>query len=135
MSYWGEFGGTNDLARVEAVKAWREAVVADGWTKDLKYKDTYERDGFKVMFVQREEKPDRARYRYDAIVYAWGPDRLAINVGLTYPGMAGLLELTRVCGTCSKNNVDTFQVAFANRCCETCAPELRKQLERPGWDR
>lgn len=72
------------------------------------------------------------KYKYEANISIWCPEGIAIAVPLVYD-FETIKELVNRCGKCGAEGVKTKRVAFANRVCESCLPEARKQLEKPGW--
>lgn len=135
-----EFGFSNNVADLEAVREWVKAAVADGWSIEPTYQTepqesaaTLDKNGFRAMVLMRDrgENHDR-RYRYEAKVSAWGPDGLAINVPARYD-FTLIEKAVRRCGQCGRENVDTQRVGFAGRVCAPCLPEARKKHEYPGW--
>lgn len=135
-----QFGFTNDAAHVEAVRAFVQAAVADGWSIEPTY-PTHEsvesaarlkRDGYVLMVLSRD-RGETSRYRYEAKVSGWGPDGLSIRVPKTYSWDAITSEPT-TCRHCGATGVETFRYSFAGRACPVCVPGLRAMYERPGWD-
>lgn len=134
-----EFGFTNDNQEYQRVIHWRDAAVADGWEIRPTY-DGHEsqerasrltRNGFTVSILTRV---DVGKWKYEAKVNVWGPDGLMIPAGGEYDWprlQAGL----RTCPKCGASNVDTHRFSFAGRACSTCLPDLKREHERPGWDR
>jgi hypothetical protein len=117
---------------LEAVKAFRDAAVADGWSIEPAYSGEstdsaakLKRDGFIMQILTRDA---------GAEVHLWGPDGLAINPPAVYSFdeiTKGLLQ----CGFC-KNFVDKIhRVGFAGRSCIHCLAAAQKELEFPGWTR
>jgi hypothetical protein len=147
-----DFGFTNDSREYERVCAWRDAAIADGWHHEPTYPKSeledracrLSRDGWSVQILTRSrgnyipdpQWPNRpsphGKWAYEAQVSVWGPDGLAVNPGLTYDWNALKANL-RHCPECGKDDVETRRVAFANRCCNDCAPKLKAELEKPGW--
>jgi hypothetical protein len=132
-----EFGFTNDRAFYESVIKFREAAIADGWEAKPTYGDSeplercasLTKDGFKMHIKSREN--EGRRYRYEAQVSIWGPDRLAIKTPTIYD-MKLIEQGLKTCNKCGAIG-DMFQYSFAGRCCENCLPEMRKLHEYPGW--
>jgi hypothetical protein len=136
-----DFGFTNDKARLDAVHAYRNAAVLDGWTLEPTYPKheaadraaTLKREGFVMMTLSRENTDKREKFHYEAKVHIWGPDGLAISPPDTY-NFAEIQARIRQCHYCNAKGVDTRRVGFAGRCCTNCLPEVRKKVECPGWD-
>lgn len=123
---------------VRLCNEWRTAAEADGW----EFRPTYasepvehafrgERDGFTIQGIAR---PGDARHPPSASIHIWGPDSLAVRPPLTYD-MDAIRRGARTCGYCGAEDVETARVGFAGRCCRTCLPVVRPQIERPGWNR
>jgi hypothetical protein len=136
-----EWGFSNDADALETVRQWVAAAVADGWaisptyqTESVDSAATLDKDGFQALVLTRDrgEGADGKRYRYEAKVSAWGPDRLAINVPRKYD-FALMQQATKHCAECGKDGVDTQRVGFAGRVCADCLPKTQKQHEYPGW--
>jgi hypothetical protein len=129
------------IEQQEAVKAWRDAAVADGWEIAPTYGNhepvtsaaSMTREGFKAMVLTRENlNPDLPKPICKFNVSAWAPDGIAIRVKFPYNWENIKAEVT-TCPVCNRTSIPTIRVGFANRSCDECAPELRKRIERPGW--
>jgi len=135
-----DFGFTNDIARWQAVNAYRDAAATDGWSirptygsESIERAASLERDGFKMMVLSRDNSDQKARkWKYEAQVSIWGPDGLAINPPATYD-FAKIEALTRHCNYCKADDIETERVGFAGRCCAKCLPSMRAKIETPGW--
>jgi hypothetical protein len=129
---------TNDDAQYQAAIAFREAAIADGWdakptygaSEPMESACTLEREGFKCSVLARVKPP--GRYKYEAGVSIWGPDRLCIRAPKVYD-WAIISGSLRKCGYCHATDVETERVGFAGRCCQACLPRVQKQVETPGW--
>ena len=133
-----QWGFTNDRAYLEAVQAYRDAAIADGWTSEPTYKDEsahrackLHKGGFVMMVLTREHRPGGPS-AYEVQVHLWGPDGLAIKPEAPY-NWDQINEGLRVCDWCGATGVYTERVGFANRVCARCAPEARRKIEVPGW--
>lgn len=134
-----DFGFTNDGARLRAAEAYRDAAVADGWSKRPTYESesidracTLNRDGFIMQVLTRDNSEKKRKWKHEAQISIWGPDGLAIPPPAEYD-FAKIKALTRHCMYCKTDDVDTERVGFAGRCCAKCLPDQRKKIERPGW--
>ena len=123
---------------VEWARSYRDAAIADGWdAKPMCQHEAFERaamlkrDGWVMHVLAR---PPEGKFRGDIDITVWGPDGLAVPVIFprTY-SMADLIRGLRYCLECGAEDVKTYRVAFANRCCAACRPALKAKLERPGW--
>lgn len=121
--------------RVEDAAAFRDAAVADGW----KIKPTYghepqhsaatlERDGWHMSVLTRTDSKFLVGPSSVGSVSLWGPDKMHVKTPDAY-SMEALKKGLRNCDHCERKNVDTFQVAFAGRCCAECLPEQKKIQE------
>ncbi len=141
------FGFGNDPEPLEYVRAYRDEMVADGWSITPTYGSepadvsaTLKRDGFICLLLARdkgsdEDRPERLKglKRYETKISMWGPDGLAIRPPSPY-SFEACLASTRSCSACQAKDVDTVRVGFAGRVCKTCLPTERARIERPGWD-
>lgn len=125
-------GLTNDKTRLDAVRAFRDAAVADGWEISPTYRSESQdrvahlvRDGFVMMIVTRDE--------YEASVSIWGPDGLHIKPPSVYDWQA-IQDRVNTCNECGAKG-PTVRFSFAGRCCNTCLPGMREKYEKPGWNR
>lgn len=134
----------------EHVTAYRNAMIADGWTMRALYGPTEpmesyahgEKEGFTCHVKSRDHvqqserfpylKNARPKQRYMCSVTVWAPDGAVIQVPSVYSWEAIKAQVMH-CPKCGADNVKTVRVAFANRACEKCAPALRAKLETPGW--
>ena len=122
---------------VAAAIAWRVAAASDGW----EFQPTYSHESLEQAFRGMRDGMivlGLARLGGDLLpsgdINAWCNKGISLNpVPVIYPGFAALKALARHCPECGANDVATGRVAFANRACARCAPDLRKKLERPGW--
>ena len=134
---WDEdFGFSNDLARLDAAKRYRDAAVADGWQIKPTYGDqeresTLDRDGFSMMILTRGGTPN-GKWKCEASVNIWGPDRLSIMPPDKYDWGAIVGNQTK-CNACGKSGVETTRYSFAGRCCEACLPRMQREHEYNGW--
>jgi len=137
-----QYGFSQDRADIEAVTAWREAAIADGWTSEPTYGDREPEqsaarlrhpEGFVAQTIAREFPPERSRYRYSASVNVWGPDGMSVIPPNTYD-MAAIRGALRTCENCRATDVDTVRFSFAGRCCQKCRPAMAAKFEYPGWD-
>lgn len=134
------FGFTNDESKIEAVRAFRDAAVADGWSIEATYGKhepleraaKLHRDGFVMRILTRDNTDRGYRKKYEAEVNIWGPDGMAITPPKEY-SFAAISDGVLTCGECKKTGVKTQLVGFANRACSDCAPALRAVIEKPGW--
>lgn len=44
------------------------------------------------------------------------------------------MKLALTCDSCGQIVTKVNHVAFANKACDSCFPETKKQMETPGWD-
>ena len=137
------FGFTNDDAKFQAVADWFDAAIADGWLAEQTYKHEpleraarLRRDGFTAQILRRSEANGRkpGKWKYEAMVSLWGPDRLAINPPFPYD-MTAIIAGLRTCNACGATDVETQRYSFAGRCCAECRPEMARKHEYPGWTR
>lgn len=136
-----DFGFTNDQARIDAARAWRDAAIADGWMAEAMYAPRegiasacrLTRDGFVAQVITRENAPGLA-HRFEVSVDVWGPDKLTVKPPFAYDWPA-IQAAVRTCNACGATDVDTERYAFAGRCCAACLPAMRAKHERPGWNR
>ncbi len=137
-----QFGFTNSQADYDAVVAWREAAIADGWDHEPSYGGhesedracRLKRNGFVVLIISRKPLSltmDTGRWLAEAQVNAWGPDGMAIRVPDVYDG-ACFSVAVETCGYCGASSVTTERVGFAGRACPDCAPKERAKLP-PNW--
>jgi hypothetical protein len=141
-----KYGDSPD--RIEQVRAWRDAAIADGWTAQPTYPHTepvesaatLQRDGWLAMIFTRDRGPKEAREprtrgyaRFEAHVSVWAPDSMAIHEVPKVYSWDALQAGQRTCGYCQATDVDTSHVGFAGRCCAVCLPTVRPQVEYPGW--
>lgn len=134
-----DFGHTNDQSHFDAANAFREAAIADGWQAKATYGKqeaveshaTLERAAFKMHVMVRMMEPG-CKWKFCVQINIWGPDGMAIDPPFVYDSdyiVAGV----RRCGKCKAKDVETFRAGFANRCCATCLPKVRAEIEKPGW--
>jgi len=131
-----EFGFTNDQEELNAAVAWREAAIKDGWIIEPTYKlepmeshASLKKEGFHATVMARIKTS--GRWKYEAQVSVWGPDRLAIRPPRIYSWEAIVAGLN-TCNVCG-NTGEMFSYSFAGRCCENCLPDMKKKHEYPGW--
>ena len=130
------FGFTNDDQVYRNIIEFREKALLDGWSIEPVYKNEsvetaskLMRDGFKMMIFARK---DIGKWKYEAQISIWGPDRMTIEVPEKYNFdeiKSGMMK----CHYCLKHPVKTMCVGFCGRCCSDCLPEQKKQQEYPGW--
>lgn len=144
-SQFGYFG--EDPRYNEHVAAYRDAMVADGWSIEPTYRHEpvesaarLVREGFVCQILTRDkgasetrEPRDRGLKRYEASLSMWGPDRLALRPPYPY-SFAACEARTRTCHDCGKSDVPTERVGFAGRVCADSLPAARKRVETPGWN-
>lgn len=115
---------------------WKAAAEADGW----EFSPTYQsepvdhafsgtKDGFKIQGLARPGNDETCPC---ASIHIWGPDGLAVQTPLEY-SMEAIRQGTRTCNYCGTEDVDTTRVGFAGRCCQSCLPTIRPQVETRGW--
>lgn len=120
------------------IHEWRAAAEADGWQFGPTYSNEPEttafkgnREGFAIHGIAR---PEDERHSIACVsLHIWGPDGLAIKPPPTYD-MEAIRRGARACGYCEATDVDTVRVGFAGRCCLTCEPTIRPQVETRGWN-
>jgi hypothetical protein len=122
---------------MEAVRAFRDAAVADGWLIDATYKtesvdraSTLQKDGYTMQVITREPQGDM---NASANVHVWGPDGLSIKPPTVY-SFDSLKQVSRCCQYCSAVDVETVRVGFAGRACKPCAPVEEKKLGRNYYE-
>jgi len=133
-----DFGFTNNEELYQQAGVFRDAAAADGWeieptygTESVDRAASLTKDDF-VMRVLSRTHEEGSKWKYQAEVYIWGPDGLAINPPNKYDFEA-IKEKVESCGYCNAKGVPTQRVGFAGRSCETCLPEQKKIQEYPGW--
>jgi hypothetical protein len=126
------------LAKLDELRAWRDAAVADGWTLAPTYtSESVERacrltrDGYTVSILTRAG--DERSWPIAAI-NAWCPRNISLDHALKpeYDG-AALIAGARFCPNCGAQDVDTVRIHFAMRSCEACVPSLRAEYEVGNW--
>lgn len=135
----GEYGFTNDPDLLAATQAWRDAAVADGWSVEPTYGDhepvesaaKLTRQGWVCLILTRTKEAGR-KWRFEAEVSVWAPDRLRVETPAFYDFEA-LVAGTRVCSACKAADVETQRFSFAGRCCAACRPEMARQTEQGNW--
>lgn len=124
-------------AALAGVRQWRADAIASGWRHEPTYGDAESEEramrltgpaGWTVQTLAREHESGRA----EAMIYAWGPDGLAVDVPPLFD-MRALEAATRSCSRCEATDVETQRVGFAGRVCAACIKDARKEVERPGW--
>jgi len=140
---WHEMHRNRLAGEVAAARQWLYAAEQDGWKARPTYKHelvteafTCERDGFKIQGLARiGDDPDKPHGSMPhGSITMWCDRRINVSpLPIVYPGWDAIKALTRRCPECGSEDVPTYQVAFANRCCASCLPGLRAKLERPGW--
>jgi len=136
---WRELEASRTTGEVAAARAWLEALRADGWTVVPTYShEPVEQafsamcSGFKVMGIARTGIPDKEMP--SGSINAWCDRGISLSpLPIVYPGWEAIRALSRRCPECGAEDVPTVRVAFANRCCIVCQPELQRKLETPGW--
>lgn len=135
-----EFGFSNDQARFDAVVAWRDAAIADGWSVEPYFPNhepvssasKLRREGYIASILTREKV--NSKWKFECQMSVWGPDGLAIKVPVVYDWQK-ISTSQRRCNYCKAEDVETHQVGFAGRACAACLPAQRKRQEYPGWTR
>lgn len=134
-----DFGFTNDIGRLDAANAYREAAIADGWSCTATYgNEPVERaaslvkGGFKMGILARDRRGEPSKWKAEVSIDIWGPDGLVVKPPDEYD-WAKIQAGVRTCNSCGATNVDTQRYSFAGRCCAKCLPEMRRKHERPGW--
>lgn len=141
-----DFGFTNYEAQYRRVKAWKEAAVADGWSIEPTYPPQGQnagesveraarlhRDGWTVQILTRDNQDDPGRkWKYEAQVSVWDADGRGVTPGDTYDPNH-LKESSMRCDGCGKLVEKVHPVAFANKACSECLPNMRREMEKPGW--
>jgi len=137
----GEYGNrtaAESAAALMGVRQWRSDAIAAGWSHEPTYgeSESEERamrlhgpDGWVVQTLARTHESGGAT----AMIYAWGPDGLAVDVPPFFD-VAVLEAATRTCSRCEVTDVETQRVGFAGRVCAACIVDARKEVERPGWN-
>lgn len=140
----GQFGFTNSKADLDAVVAWRDAAITDGWSHRPTYESeaeervcSLEKDGFKAMVLTRcpvslPSSRHQSKWFAEAEVNVWGSDGLAIKPPDVYDWQF-IESAVSTCGYCGAHPVETERVGFAGRCCSKCLPAMRAKIEVPGW--
>lgn len=136
-----DFGFTNDINRLNAAKAFRDAAIADGWVPKQTYPGgepmesaaSLERDGYKLMIFTRDKPTPNGKWKYQAEVNLWGPDRFAIKPPDVYDFVA-ITKNIRNCHYCKAADVETTRVGFAGRACTRCAPIEEAKLGSHYYD-
>lgn len=133
------FGFTNSQADLDAVIAWRDAAVADGWDHKPTYSSeaeeraaTLNREGY-VAHILTRSRSHTGKWLAEAKVSVWGPDGLAIRVPTVYD-WSQIKSAVEKCHYCGAQPVKTKRVGFAGRACITCAPIEEGKLPRGYYD-
>ena len=137
-----DFGFTNDIGRLEAADVYREAAIADGWACSPTYDgseqmgraSTLTKDGFEMSILSRDRREMPGKWKFEASISIWGPDRLSIKPPGQYDWekiKAGI----RTCNSCGAKDVATHRYSFAGRSCDKCLPEAKRVHEHDGWTR
>jgi len=121
-----QYGFTNDLAQLEAVRKFRDAAIADGWQAKPTYPDhedigrasSLSRDGWTMSIMSRE---NIGKWKGKAEITIWAPDGLQIEPPATYD-WATIQDRLNVCLACKKRVQTTYRL-----------PALKKEHEYPGW--
>lgn len=122
--------------KLDAVRRWRDAAVADGWSQEAMY-GPYE-DVDRVARLRKDGWVAQVFMRvYDtgyihANVTIWGPDNLQVTVPPIY-SMEALVKNLRKCLNCGAEDVDVVSYSFAGRCCKACFPELARKTMSGNW--
>ena len=112
---------SNKPARIEAVRAWRDAAIADGWraapiydTEPMESAARLSREGWEAQVYSRDRGPEETReprfkgyIRYEADVHVWAPDAMAIHKVPEVYDWQKLTAGARTCGYCGATDVDT----------------------------
>lgn len=132
--------GTNDIKKFEAVEAFRDAAIADGWHAEPTYEgEAFERasrltrDGYVMQVITRDNKDKGYRVRYDCSVHIWGPDGLSLKRPAEY-SMIAIEQSANTCLICEGVFEQTFRYNFAGRACAGCLPKAKAETEKPGWN-
>jgi len=115
----------------QQVEDFYAAAVADGWDARATYDGhepierafKLERDGFVISGLNRDRT-----YKLSG----WGPDRLAIQLPVTYD-LDSIKAALKICQYCHENVDEVRRVGFAGRVCNDCHPAVAARVERPGW--
>ncbi len=132
---------TNKRSDYDEVLAFKAAAIADGWqcqatynTESIDRAATLNREGFHLKIIARDNTAKLgSKHAYHLDLSMWGPDGLAILPPETYDWQK-IQAAVRSCNYCRAQDVDTFRVSFAGRCCAQCLPKQRAIHERPGWN-
>ena len=132
-------------SQVDAVRVYRDALVADGWAVISTYANepvnsasTAEKDGWVIMLLARDNS-DTKPGSHVISASVWGPDRAAVASplgadGELEPYSQNSLEYgLRYCEYCDSSNVPTKKIAFESRVCADCEPEQSRVQMYPGW--
>lgn len=123
--------------KLEKIRAFRDAAVADGWVIEPLYKVESVENAAKlttgkwVMHVYTRAHTESSM-RIDTSISIWGPDQLQVEPPDVYD-MDEIKRRLRRCNYCTCDNLDVQRVGFAGRCCRECLPAMRKKYEFPGW--
>jgi hypothetical protein len=135
------WGFTNNPIWIERVRAFVDAAVADGWSREATYTPSesidraskLKRDGFVIQVIARDNPEHEGAYRYEASLNGWGPDGMVIRLPNDYDMEAIRAAVSR-CSLCEKAADKTYRYSFAGRCCEACLPAAKAAHEKHGWD-
>lgn len=118
-------------------RIWKVVAEADGWVFSPTYQNESvdhafrgTREGFTIQGIAR---PGGEGKSPSASIHIWGPDGMAVRTPLVY-SMEAIRAGARTCNYCGAEDVDTVRVGFAGRCCRSCEPTIRPQIETPGWN-
>lgn len=135
-----DFGFTNDEKVFRSIQTFKEDAIKDGWEVSATYAHesisraaSLSKDDFKMFILTREETSYSDKWKYEAKINIWGPDRLAIQIPNNVYSWSAIQEGTRHCHFCNTKGVTVSRVGFANRACKNCLAEAKIQLEYPGW--
>lgn len=131
-----DWGYSNDATRFNEINQFVADAVADGWTLEQTYDSEpsmrackLKREGFVISVITRKNV---GKWKYEANIHAWAPDKLAVIVPAVYSWDA-FKDSQTTCNLCLKAGVETQRYSFAGRCCADCIEQARKDHEQPGW--
>lgn len=120
-----EFGGMFNLTLTD-----RDDKTLENSLAREKHGETMHYTSLSAWFVSDTVEP----YAFPEYGLSFGNPLLGGN-GTIPADLAELREAYTTCPVCGRNvgagNME--HVAFANRACRDCAPDLRAKLETPGW--
>ena len=127
-SEMGYVGADEDGSMRALAARWREALDADGWTREFTYPGIldasthHERDGWTVSIYEQN-----ALGPWHIHICAWGPDELAVALPPEYDFEQMVANLNK-CDFCGATGTRVRRVAFANCACDGCYAEARRKL-------